>query len=211
MNTSYKPNNKILGKCIDEHKTSKFYLNGAYVSDNCIRQIKRFVTTLPFEEVIKIATMSTGINSDGTLSKRCSHQRQNKSTLKLLRKRLLSIKADLFKILLQKKFDPLLKKVESVGEKTRNIGPVAVYDVTLRIASYNDTKPEWIYLHAGTKKGAQLLLTPKLIKEKRKNGETISVQDFVNKFTNDFTGITSEMMEDILCCYYNRYNRRKKY
>jgi hypothetical protein len=39
----------------------------------------------------------------------------------------------------------------------RRIGPLAVFDISLRIGAYLDFEPEKVYLHAGTRQGAKAL------------------------------------------------------
>jgi hypothetical protein len=54
-------------------------------------------------------------------------------------------------------FDELFQMVDNAIGAIHGIGPLTVYDTAYRIGEYLNLKPERIYLHAGTREGAQAL------------------------------------------------------
>ena len=54
-------------------------------------------------------------------------------------------------------FDELHRVVQRVGELTHGIGELAVYDTALRIGAKLDLPPARVYLHRGTRGGAEAL------------------------------------------------------
>ncbi len=100
-------------------------------------------------------------------------------------------------IKLAKGFDDLFKIVES--SKAFGIGPLAVYDTSVRIGAYLDLFPEKIYLHAGTKLGAEGLLGPL-------NSSTLLKSDLPGTFAQ--SDLTCYELEDILCIFKAIFTRR---
>lgn len=54
-------------------------------------------------------------------------------------------------------FEELFKTIESSLTPIKGIGPLTIYDTTLRIGAYLNLEPKKIYLHAGTLIGAKHL------------------------------------------------------
>jgi hypothetical protein len=92
-------------------------------------------------------------------------------------------------------FDELLKIVESC--KIKGVGELACYDTANRIGAKLGLPPDLIYLHAGTRNGAEKLLGRKL------KDKTIRKTELPNPFQGD--DITPAEIEDILCIYKNRF------
>lgn len=92
-------------------------------------------------------------------------------------------------------FDELLKIVENC--KIKGVGELACYDTANRIGAKLGLSPELIYLHAGTKKGAEKLLG------KRLKGKSIRKTDLPDPLKGN--DITPSEIEDILCIYKNRF------
>lgn len=72
--------------------------------------------------------------------------------LKEMKTRILKRIGDLIQA---KTFDELMSIIES--EKVRGFGELAIYDTTMRIASFLKLEPDKVYLHAGTRKGMEKL------------------------------------------------------
>lgn len=56
-------------------------------------------------------------------------------------------------------FDELYEICKEVGERTKGIGIVTIYDVTARIAAWGELEPEHLYFHAGVTDGLRALGT----------------------------------------------------
>jgi hypothetical protein len=54
-------------------------------------------------------------------------------------------------------FDELYELCKKVGEETKGIGIVTIYDVTARIAAWGNLEPEHLYFHAGVTDGLRAL------------------------------------------------------
>jgi len=81
------------------------------------------------------------------------HERGIKpDVLKEMRTRILKRIGDLVKA---KTFDELMLIIES--EKIAGFGELAIYDTTMRIASFLKLEPDKVYLHAGTRSGMKKL------------------------------------------------------
>jgi hypothetical protein len=67
---------------------------------------------------------------------------------------------------------------------------VAIYDMTLRIAAFLNMRPDFVYLHAGVKRGA------------RRFGITGRKMVKVEELPNGFRKLSPEIAEDLLCIFY---------
>lgn len=74
--------------------------------------------------------------------------------------------------------------------RIKGIGELACYDVALRIGEYLNIHPTSVYIHAGTRTGAEKLL-------KRKVRESILP---ITEFP-EFSGFSASQIENILCIY----------
>ena len=81
--------------------------------------------------------------------------------------------------------------------KIKGIGPLTCYDTAQRIGAKIRLFPEHIYLHAGTKTGAEKLLG------KRLKVKFINKTDLPNPFHN--ANLTNAEIEDILCIYKDKF------
>jgi hypothetical protein len=133
--------------------------------------------------------------AENHLGKRNNHQRRlKKLNLEKFAANLIDKKSDIQKA---KSFDELLIIVENC--KIKGIGKLACYDTAQRIGANIKLFPEYIYLHAGTKIGAEIILGRRL-KEK-----FINRTDLPNPFHNE--NLTNAEIEDILCIYKNRFEK----
>lgn len=87
-------------------------------------------------------------------------------------------------------FDQLIAEVEKA--KIHGIGGLAVYDTALRIGTYLDIHPTQVYLHQGTKVGAEKLLG------KKTSGVTSLP---ISCFPKALQTLSAAGIEDILCIY----------
>ena len=92
-----------------------------------------------------------------------------------------------------KSFDDLISMVQSC--KVKGIGPLAIYDTAQRIGCYLEIYPDKIYLHSGTRTGAEILLGP--IK-----GNYIMPNQLPQPF--QIKDLSASEIEDILCIYKDR-------
>jgi hypothetical protein len=79
------------------------------------------------------------------------------------------------------------------------ISETAIYDTAHRISLYLDIPPDKIYLHAGTRKGADRLLGSV------RNKKTLLLTEMPPEF--QVPGLTASDLEDILCIYKNEFRR----
>jgi len=135
--------------------------------------------------------------AENHLGKRNNHQRRlKKLNLEKFAANLIDKKFDIQKA---KSFGQLLIIVENC--KFKGIGPLACYDTTQRIGAKIGFYPEHIYLHAGTKIGAEKILG-KPLKQK-----FINRTDLPNPFQNE--NLNNAEIEDILCIYKDRFEKFK--
>lgn len=112
------------------------------------------------EEAIKIAVLSRHREK----GKMIMHHHQYKIGLKRLTKYHKKLSSYIEKIETCNNFDELYGVLESYKDK--GIGELALYDIAVRIATFMEKKsytasnmlPDKVYLHAGSEKGARILL-----------------------------------------------------
>lgn len=85
-------------------------------------------------------------------------------------------------------FHALYCWVESVASRVKGIGPTTTYDVARRLGVWVELKPEIVYLHAGTAKGAKKL------------GVTGKVAP-LNAFPLEIQELGATHAENFLCIY----------
>ena len=90
-------------------------------------------------------------------------------------------------------FDELYKCIKETPVK--GFGDLTKYDVALRIGHYRDLFPTKVYLHAGTRIGAENLLGK--IKK-----DSLEILEFPEAFRK--LNLSAELIEDILCIYKDR-------
>ena len=154
--------------------------------DNCIEHCKQQDN---LEEAILVAALS-----EGHLGKRHNHQRRINGLI--LEKFAANLVDKQQEIETAQSFDKLLQVVESC--KIKGIGELTCYDTTTRIGARLGLKPDKIYLHAGTKKGAEKLLGKKIY------NKSISKKDLPSPFREK--DLSEDEIEDILCIYKDRFD-----
>jgi hypothetical protein len=138
-------------------------------------------------DAIKIAVLSRDIDN-----KKHKHQYRIENTqLQIFCKKISSIE---YKIQYVKNFEDLLNLI--IKEKTSGIGPLALYDIALRIGYYIKIKPDLIYLHSGAKTGAINLFGRKI------KNNYLTKDEFVDK-VDDFKNFSCEEIEAFLCIHCN--------
>ncbi len=119
--------------------------------------------------------------------KRYRHQsRISKKTLSIAKDKLLKNKEQIKEI---DNFDKLFAFIDNLLKPVKGIGPLYIYDTSLRIGSFLGYIPEKVYLHAETTTGARKLGF--------KNPDSIEMSEF----TNEFQYLEPFEVEDILCIY----------
>ena len=88
-------------------------------------------------------------------------------------------------------FDEIYKIVNSI--QVKRVGQLAKYDISLRIGFYRGLLPTKIYIHQGTKVGAELLLKKKI------NKRFIEREELIEPFIS--ADIECWEIEDILCIF----------
>ena len=87
-------------------------------------------------------------------------------------------------------FDELHGVVRRVGDLTHGIGELAVYDTALRIGAWLGVRPERVYLHRGTREGAEAVRV-----DHRRS--TVAVSDLPSSFAR----LAPHEIEDCLCIF----------
>ena len=64
------------------------------------------------------------------------------------------LKTDLTRV---EDFEDLHDRVQTAIGRIKGIGDLAVYDISHRLGVYLGLRPEYVYLHCGTRKGAKAL------------------------------------------------------
>lgn len=159
---------------------SKDVINNDRVISFCLKQKS-------LKDAIKIAVLSRDIDD-----KKHKHQyRIDNTQLQMFYEKISLIKE---KIKSVKNFEELLNLI--IIEKITGIGSLALYDITLRIGYYMKIKPDFIYLHAGAKTGANNFFGRKI------KSRYLSKDEFVAK-VNDFKNFSCEEIEAFLCIHCN--------
>ena len=116
-----------------------------------------FYRTLPnLEEAIRVSALAKIIK--GGEEKKHDHQwRIPPALLEELRKGLMK-RQDA--ILACRDFESLMALTEQIASKIWKNAELTIYDTAHRLATYLGLEPEFIYLHAGTRKGARELRLP---------------------------------------------------
>ena len=78
--------------------------------------------------------------------------------------------------------------------KVSGIGPLFVYDVSVRIGAYLKLEPESVYMHAGAREGAKLL-----------GFNTNVVRIPKGDFPDFMQHLSADEIEDFLCCYKSKF------
>jgi hypothetical protein len=132
------------------------------------------------------------INSDG---KRYSHQRRLKKRDLENAKSILIDNSS--KIELCKNFDELFLLFESLLNSITGIGELYIYDTALRIGAKLDILPDKVYLHAGTREGAQALNCKAKMR-------CLNVSDL----PLEFHLLAPHEIEDVLCIFKSDLKRK---
>jgi hypothetical protein len=93
-----------------------------------------------------------------------------------------------------KSFDDLHDVVEAVIGSLPGIGPLTVYDTTLRVGAHRGLLPTKIYLHAGTRIGAKRLG----LAWKQRTLETTTLPQALRR-------LQAHEAEDVLCIYKDQF------
>lgn len=150
---------------------------------------------LTSEESIKIASSGKCENK-----KKHPHQKRLKSSALENGSNVLCSNSK--ELTIYKDFDKLQSTVKRLidGNKTKNpdttgLGPLYIYDTSLRIASKLDIAPNFVYLHAGALEGAGKLLRIRVKTEKLE----------INKFPEEFKELEAHEIENLLCLYKDNF------
>lgn len=112
--------------------------------DNPDTWIKHTCNQSDLASAISVASLSKN-----HFSKKHDHQRRLKNEiLESFKKKLLNKQNEIQNVA---DFDSLMTIIE--GCRIKGVGEVACYDIANRIGSYLSKQPDFVYLHAGTRKG----------------------------------------------------------
>ena len=153
------------------------------------RELRYFSSPKSLDDVISLAALSQFRNG-----KRHPHQRRiPKDTLQMAKKNLIAHKSKLKSC---RSFDNLHEVVRQTIGPIYRIGELAVYDISCRLGAYLGHSPDYIYLHAGTRKGAKALGLPTGRKKLK-----------IKNLPHSFTILSPHEAEDCLCLYKSQLKR----
>jgi hypothetical protein len=98
----------------------------------------------------------------------------------------------------QENFDELFNLVEKLTRSIEGIGELYVYDTSLRIAAKLNCLPTKVYLHAGTRRGAQALGL---------DGKAKALE--VSAFPVELQQLAPHEIEDVLCIFKDKLAKAK--
>lgn len=160
------------------------------VVDHYIRNYREGIKQeLTFYAVQPTLEMAIGAAALAKTSERKRHDHQARipaQSLERAKRDLLAIAPKLNRC---KTFDELFRKVSQAVAEIRGIGELYVYDAAHRIGLYRRLEPTEVYLHRGTKEGAEALGL--------KGRETVPLDDLPNTFQR----LRPYEAEDCLCMY----------
>ena len=134
-------------------------------------------------EAVRLAGLASGPNG-----RRFRHQ--YRIPRKALERASRALLRDLRRLGRCRSFEALFQQVGATISRIPRIGPLMVYDTALRIGARLGLSPEQVYLHAGTRHGAEALGCD--------HGRT-SIS--LNELPRPLNGLTPEEAEDVLCIY----------
>jgi hypothetical protein len=145
------------------------------------KELRYFRTIRTFEDAVTQAGLA--IRPDG---KRSSHQRRiSKAVLKQATRRLRGAR-----LKSAASFDDLIQRVRMATKVVDGIGELYVYDTSLRLGAWLKLLPRKVYLHAGTRLGAQAL---------RLNHRMKSIAP--KELPSTLRRLRPYEVEDVLCIY----------
>ncbi|MGP8049679.1 MAG: hypothetical protein ACLPYB_03630 [Desulfobaccales bacterium] len=149
-----------------------------------LHELKWFREQPDLKATIECAALA--INCKG---ERCPHQRRLKKVdLEHAKDALLKRLEEIKKV---KSFDDLFLLIQGLLKDIKGIGELYIYDTSLRIGARLDLFPTKVYLHAGTRVGAQALLGLAI------KNESIEVSEL----TKELQKLKPYEIEDFLCIY----------
>lgn len=155
-------------------------------------ELEWFRTQSSLENTTKVAALAIDVKG-----KRLSHQRRiRRENLEKARVVLLSAANDIQQC---KTFDELLSLIESELHEIQGLAELYAYDTALRIGAKLGLVPEKVYLHAGTRKGAEALG----LDSKARALE-------VSALPNELQELEPREMEDFLCIYKDELRNLKR-
>lgn len=135
------------------------------------------------ESAVKYAATATN-----TKGKRYSHQRRIKRAVLNEGKHVLL--ANLRQIEAAKDFDDLYALIRHAIKRIKGLGELYVYDTAFRIGAYAKKLPKKVYLHAGTRKGAEALGF---------DGSRLTLE--LSEFDPALRVLKAYEIEDVLCIF----------
>jgi hypothetical protein len=84
--------------------------------------------------------------------------------------------------------------VDAVGKNILGIGPLACYDTAKALGHYLGFFPSRVYLHAGARRGAKILMQGKV------KGRSISKEELVAEYP-ELAALTPSEIEAYLCIH----------
>ncbi len=154
-----------------------------YIRDHRVparREARHHARQPSLRKAIEVAALA--VTRDG---KRHSHQRRiPRRVLDKAKRRLLHARLDRHAT-----FHALHNAISHEIQSIRGVGPLLIYDIATRIGAYLGLKPQYVYLHAGTREGARVLGLA--------NGAFIAAASLPAAFRR----LSPSEIEDCLCIY----------
>lgn len=148
----------------------------------CADDLKYYRTAPSLAEAIRRAAMAEQAHG-------LKHPHQGGTPPASLREATRRLQAVQKKISRLKDFDALHDFIEAEIDDIYKVGQLVIYDTAHRIGAYLRLKPKSIYMHAGTREGAEALLG------RRVSAKRLALGDFPMAMR----ALTPEQAEDFLC------------
>jgi len=134
------------------------------------------------------AAVARAAAAEGSNGKRLSHQRRLLKTVIPAASTKLQRAATTFQG--ARTFDELFNTIREAIGFIPGVGPLYIYDTTLRLGAFLGIQPAEVYLHAGVREGAKHIL-----------GNFSASMVPLSQFPSVFHVLSPYEMEDLLCCY----------
>lgn len=156
---------------------------------------------LAFDEVKKHVSKAEFKSKKGDWKKHSHQNRISQESLEGVGREFAKVKSSDWK---GKDFDSLYNFVKDCIEKVVGIGPLMVYDTTLRFAAFYGVKPKKVYLHAGAWEGAKYLVEAGLMARPKSRVVPLS------EFPEELQKLSAKNVEIFLCVKKDELKKLKK-
>ena len=173
----------------------------AFMEDKNCSGVEDGYRGLAFDELKKHVSKAEFKSKKGGWIKHSHQNRIGQDSLKNVDKKFTNLKSSDWKGC---DFDSLYDSVKKRIENVVGIGPLMVYDTTLRFAAFYGVKPKKVYLHAGAWEGAKYLVEAGLMARPKSRVVPLS------EFPEELQKLSAKNVEIFLCVKKDELKKLKK-